>query len=229
MLHIIYHDDMDGWISADILMTYLSGEVILHECSYQRNNFSFKNIKNNDTVYILDYSFPPQKMKLLKQKTDLIWIDHHKSAIELSQEYGYSDVKGIRKNGKCGAQLTYEYCYGSKVVSNKFVKYVGQFDTYRNSEDRQFFHETILPFFYGFELNKEYFNPNNHYINDIYEFNNDLIESLIKQGKVVYKYNKVRFEEICNNFWNLRFYRLIITFVCINIYSTRCTLNGVFV
>lgn len=198
MLHIIYHDDMDGWISADILMTYLSGEVILHECSYQRNNFSFKNIKNNDTVYILDYSFPPQKMKLLKQKTDLIWIDHHKSAIELSQEYGYSDVKGIRKNGKCGAQLTYEYCYGSKVVSNKFVKYVGQFDTYRNSEDRQFFHETILPFFYGFELNKEYFNPNNHYINDIYEFNNDLIESLIKQGKVVYKYNKVRFEEICN-------------------------------
>lgn len=196
-LHIIYHDDMDGWISADILMSYLSGEVFLHECSYQRNNFSFKNIKNNDTVYLLDYSFPPQKMKMLKKKTNFIWIDHHKSAIQLSQKYDYSDVSGIRLSGKCGAQLTYEYCYGFGSIQNKFVKYVGQFDTYRNSENRQFFHENILPFFYGFELNKDFFNPKNRYISSIYDFDLDLVDRLIKQGKMIYKYNSNRFEEQC--------------------------------
>lgn len=195
--HILYHDDMDGWMSANLLLTVLQGQACLHECSYQKEQFNFKCIKKGQKVYLVDYSFSPDKMKLLKQNTEFYWIDHHKSAIELSKKYGYDDIEGIRVIGRSGAQLTQKYLFGS--YFNKFIEYVGQFDTFRNSEQRQFFHGQILPFFYGFQMNKDYFNPKNRKIKSVYELDEELVLKLQKQGKIIYNYNKKQYGEYCKS------------------------------
>jgi len=39
--------------------------------------------KAKRTVYMVDFSLPPEDMKRLAEVSDLIWIDHHKTAIDL--------------------------------------------------------------------------------------------------------------------------------------------------
>lgn len=73
--------------------------------------FPFDSIGKNEIVYIVDYSISPEEMdKLLEITSNVIWIDHHKSAIEKYKNYD-KDVKGLRYDGIAGCMLTYCYLF----------------------------------------------------------------------------------------------------------------------
>lgn len=36
-------------------------------------------------VYLLDFSLPPEDMKLLADRCDLVWIDHHKVCLDMDE------------------------------------------------------------------------------------------------------------------------------------------------
>ena len=86
--------------------------------------FPFNIIQEDERVYIVDYSITPVEMaKLLKITANVIWIDHHSSAISKYSGWNYSEfgnIRGIRDIRYSGAALTWWwYAYEVGIFSRK--------------------------------------------------------------------------------------------------------------
>lgn len=111
-----YHSDADGIESAH--------QVLLHwrklNPNYEFNKYDFVRVDHrskiniyeiytNETVFIVDFSFKPEVLReLLKITKNVIWIDHHISAIEAYDGFEH-DIWGIRKDGIAASMLAYIY------------------------------------------------------------------------------------------------------------------------
>ena len=109
-----YHDDLDGSCAAAIIRKYFDGDVYCYPVNYNLD-FPFHFLDEESEVYIVDYSL--QKSgdweKLLSITKNVVWIDHHETAINKSLHQGVSYLKGIREVGKAGCVLTWEYYFPS--------------------------------------------------------------------------------------------------------------------
>ena len=216
--YIIHHNDLDGWIGAIILkITYPDAELC--ECNYDNieKNVDVYKLEKNSNVYMVDFSYKPNEMIYLKNNFNFYWIDHHVSAINDSIKFGYNDCKGIRIIGKSGAELAWVFC--SEKPIPEFIKLVGDFDTFRNSQDKEF-EDKVLPFFLGYESEQELFNPNTQKIfsslQDFYGVKSEkIIKDFIKNGQIIVRWRKSH-DKIINN--SNAFIRIIdgIRFVCLN-------------
>lgn len=124
-IHILQHNDADGYGAAYLVKKYLtnnckSRDIAFHVMSYKDNEVEdfLKEVEKDSQVWIVDYSLQPEKMiELLKITKDVIWIDHHATAINkyndwydlIEEATGVDNIKGIRLVGLCGAALTYQY------------------------------------------------------------------------------------------------------------------------
>ncbi|MCK9324171.1 MAG: DHHA1 domain-containing protein [Bacteroidales bacterium] len=109
-----YHNDLDGQASAFCVFAWVGnrsnkqGEFI--PINYDMA-FPFDSIEKDEQVWIVDYSISPDEMrKLLKITQDVVWIDHHKTAIEKYSNFE-SPIRGIRKDGEAGCVLTWKYIH----------------------------------------------------------------------------------------------------------------------
>ena len=115
---ILHHNDMDGRSGGYILYKYFKSftpeeNITTMECGYNTIFEWDKLVKPNDTVAIVDYSLNHQwfsKLIEIVPKTNIIWIDHHKSAIEDYKEQ--ATLAGIRNINYCGAELAAMYAAG---------------------------------------------------------------------------------------------------------------------
>mgnify|MGYP001561716799 CR=1 FL=1 len=108
---IYYHNDLDGRCAAAIAWrsNLSDGRPIqLKEVDY-KDSIDLDEISPGETVLILDFSFKTAVMNLLLQRTgEVIWIDHHKTAIEDLKEF--ESLKGYRISDKySGCELTWMY------------------------------------------------------------------------------------------------------------------------
>lgn len=116
---VFHHNDADGRCAARwVLEAKLErdkrggpGELITFiEMDYAKQ-VPFDMVMENEEVYIVDFSFEPEDMrKLLSITKNVIWIDHHKTAIEKYQGFEY-DIPGLRYNSIAGCMLTYCYLF----------------------------------------------------------------------------------------------------------------------
>lgn len=126
-MKVFYHNDMDGIISARIILKVLrhrqedfTKEDFI-EMDYNKQ-FPLDIIKEKEIVYIVDYSISPEEMdKLLERTHRVIWIDHHQSAIDKYKGYNKM-VPGFRANGLAGCVLTYWYFHGKQIETEDFIK-----------------------------------------------------------------------------------------------------------
>lgn len=87
--------------------------------------FPLEAIHENEIVYIVDYSIPPEQMdELLSITPNVIWIDHHKSAIEKYANYD-KEIAGLRYDGIAGCMLTYIYLC---CMTDKTNEVINEFD-----------------------------------------------------------------------------------------------------
>jgi len=108
-----YHNDADGkcaafWVglSAGLTNTRHSNDFI--PMDYHKA-FPFECIEDDEQVYIVDYSIPPEEMDiLLKITSNVTWIDHHISAINTYANYS-EPIRGVRYDGVAACMLA--YCY----------------------------------------------------------------------------------------------------------------------
>lgn len=111
MTGCIYHEaDLDGVMSAAIVKKYFKGEDIdLLPYNYGKE---IPDVNKYDKVFVVDVSFGNRTRFLFdewKDKgTDVIWIDHHKTAIDDMRDY---EVKGKRRIGTATCELTWEYLF----------------------------------------------------------------------------------------------------------------------
>ncbi len=121
MTQIFYHTDTDGHLAGYLASQFLvdhSKPFTLDEIDYGMD-FPLEAISPDSNVIIVDFSLPSEVMAELMSKINdhknILWIDHHKSAIErYEKEFpaALEVLPGIRYVGLCGAMLTWIYLYG---------------------------------------------------------------------------------------------------------------------
>lgn len=132
----IYHRiDADGVASAALIKMY--SDALDLNCQFigfdYSDDFNTKVIADEETVFIVDCSLTPGQMKELYDRANIIWIDHHKSAIDDSFVYGYSNMKGIRFDAFAACELVHRYLLhqGYKpTIKYRFLNLIGLYDCF---------------------------------------------------------------------------------------------------
>ena len=98
------------------------------------------SIDNGETIFVVDFSFSISEMDYLNNTGNLIWIDHHKSAIEGMEKL---NIKGKREIGKAACELAWEYFAPNRVIPYT-ITLLGDYDIWDHSDP------FTLIFQYGF-------------------------------------------------------------------------------
>lgn len=206
MIYIYHHNDHDGIVAAAILYNSITRDkqqIDLNMIDYNKELY-FDHIDfDHDRVYFLDYSFSSNHNKnefeeLLKRRNDLnniVWIDHHKSSINMFENY---DISGVRKEGLCGAALTYLFIHQpdrlfddnleiqdlSREFHNDisipvFLKYIDDYDCFKK------LYPTTNDFHYGLTISS----PTDYIITNLMR-SSKCIDKIVFAGQAVQQYLK---------------------------------------
>ena len=123
---IYHHDDLDGITSAAIINYTMRDKNAKYYAINYGDTWDHNEVRN-EVVYVVDFSFPD--MQLLKNACkQLIWIDHHKTAME-QQAAAWADesIAGERDLNYAGCELTWRYLHPA-TLTPKIVQHVGDID-----------------------------------------------------------------------------------------------------
>ncbi len=110
-----YHDDLDGRCAAFWVQRAArernGEEVVFVPVDYRESGEELLGrVSPGEDVYVVDYSLAPKDMlQLLKKTESVVWIDHHKTAIENYREWSGPAIPGSRVDGVAACVLTYLY------------------------------------------------------------------------------------------------------------------------
>jgi len=146
-----YHSaDLDGQCSAAIVKLF-HPECTLVSINYGEP-FPWDTIDRYETIYMVDFSLQPfEDMLRLNEHAELIWIDHHKSALDEAKGHKFH---GLQRDGLGACALVWEFF--DKEKKNPIprgVQLLAEYDVW-NHEDPD-----TLPFQYG--LREENTDPHN--------------------------------------------------------------------
>lgn len=141
--HCFYHSaDLDGHCSGAIVKHFVP-EAILHPINYG-DDFPWDEIKPEDMVYMVDFCLQPASdMHRLYELVsgNLIWIDHHKTAIESMDGFL---ILGFQTVGQSACELTWGWFSESQRPTA--VALLGRYDVWDHSDPR------TLPFQYRMRM-----------------------------------------------------------------------------
>jgi oligoribonuclease NrnB/cAMP/cGMP phosphodiesterase (DHH superfamily) len=124
-----YHSaDLDGHCSGAIVnRAYPDCELI--GINYG-DEFPWDTIQENEIVYMVDFSLQPfEDMEKLNSIADLVWIDHHKSAIEEAHSRGFISTGGQSLEiGKGACELCWEFLF--PLSKSEAVRLLGRYDVW---------------------------------------------------------------------------------------------------
>ncbi len=209
----IYHSrDLDGAASGAIVKRkYPDAKLIGYDYGQP---VPYDQIPAGEEVIMIDVSLPMDEIMKLSYHCDgnLIWIDHHKSAIDAFLSYPihtptrinsigteqivvYKDksITAVLKDGIAACEIAWQYFfYGIEMP--EAIKLLGEYDTWRNT-DKDRWENEILPFQFGMRMfcsSPETF-PATTFVD------NEKVERTIQEGKTVLKYQAQINERQCKN------------------------------
>lgn len=167
-----YHKaDLDGVCSAAIVKHFVP-DVELYGIDYGEEFpvcfndpglVECANATNKRTVYMVDFSLPVADMEKLTKVSNLVWIDHHKTAIDAAAEMQLNP-RGMRSSEYAACELCWAWCAmdaqdkampdrGNCPNDIKFfappeaVRLLGRYDVWADKNPE--WDSKILPFQYG--------------------------------------------------------------------------------
>lgn len=159
-----YHiADLDGKCSAVIARLVYNCVVEMYGIDYGWK-FPWDKVQGRDVIMV-DFSLEPfsDMERLLTEAKNLIWIDHHKTAIEAYANWRITNpafsqkIDGIREVGKAGCELAWQHFIGGDPPP--VVKLLGRYDVWDNKDEKEWAMR-VLPFQYGMRaLNLEVDDP----------------------------------------------------------------------
>ena len=205
-----YHRaDLDGQCSGAIVK-HTFKDAILYPIDYGIP-LDKSIINKEDLIIIVDFSFDVNTMDWINQNSEqLIWIDHHKTAIE---KCSHLTIFGIRDDKFAACELTWKYFHhGLKIP--KCVYLLGRYDVWDHTDP------DVLPFQYGMKLKG--WEPEDKNWNKLL-FSDHSIEytnHIRNAGEVIYEYETIMNEKICKQLsFNITFEGL--RFLTINRYPVN--------
>jgi oligoribonuclease NrnB/cAMP/cGMP phosphodiesterase (DHH superfamily) len=137
----LYHNDPDGQCSAAIVRLAL-GEAMLFHGLEIGDPLPWDQLERADLVVIVDYSLPLEDMRRIQERSQLIWIDHHVTALDRLGE-AMAGVPGKRSVDEAGCVLTWMSFFPNQAIPRAVV-YIGDRDIWRHA------HAETRPFGEGF-------------------------------------------------------------------------------
>ena len=200
-MKVIHHNDADGYMSAKIVSTAQGLNDNDFICMDYTRELDLSLIDKNELVYIVDYSLEPYLMgELLNKTKNVIWIDHHKTAIDKYKDFpNVDEIKGFRFDGISATALAWLYMRGLTVNTGNYTKdyyymmtklekaplsiqLINDWDVWNH------FKSDTKPFMVA--LNSEidcWESPNSLFWYDLYK-NGSFVKELVEQGRVMTKF-----------------------------------------
>lgn len=158
-IHAVYHSsDNDGFASGAIIAQHIrkTHGITVNLIPYNYGqDFPWADIHPTDIVYMADVSLQPytDMERLAHACKRLVWLDHHKSAINAVDARGWG-INGIQHTAYAGCELTWVYFNATieRVDANPrlipwYIRLLGRYDVWDQSDKRKWDDE-ILPFQY---------------------------------------------------------------------------------
>ena len=127
MVHILTHNDLDGYSAGYVVLQHFGKENCNIEHFWYDREPAIEKYGEGDTVVITDYSLTnDQYRQILAQigeTGDLIWLDHHITAINRYQEEKDLYLDGLRSTKWCGAALAWFYFNDFDTVDVEEIPY----------------------------------------------------------------------------------------------------------
>lgn len=199
MTYAFYHSkDLDGWCCGYLFKVFLDNPTLIGWDYGDPLPDVLDNITDRDSVFIADISFPPDKLALICSKAgQVVWIDHHISAIKAWEEYlqrnKIDDLQTRLKIDYLQTRLDTEHAacelvfsFFNKGIFPAYISLLGSYDIFRG-QGTDLWNEKILPYQYGMRLD----------VNSV-----DSLEQALKRptmetieiGKSILKYQKTKNE-----------------------------------
>ena len=192
MLCVYHAADHDGKGSAAIVK-YVYKDCELIGYNYDQE-IPKEEIAKHQDIIVCDVSFPMEYMFELHNNKNLIWIDHHASAIAAYDEYlqheGGFGIKGLRAIGTAAIELTWQYFFPDKDVPEG-VKLLALNDLFDLKDKR------VRPFEFAF-LSLGVNRPYEKVWRDLFENKID-IPLMVEKGNAILSYIKNRDYRLVRN------------------------------
>lgn len=169
----VYHSaDLDGWMSAAIVMKWFMNEFheprmigtdlenysettmsenigswsVLDFCAYNYGD-KVPDTSAYDCVMMCDVSFPENEMyKLTKRLGNyFVYNDHHISMLQQVEKFDV-EPNGFRSVDYAGCELTWKYCFNDETMP-EIVRLLGMYDSFRHKNTGE--EQKVLEFQYG--------------------------------------------------------------------------------
>lgn len=136
---IYYHDDNDGCCAAAVAGNhYDRNEFTLKfvPINYGKEQWNEEEIGAAEKVWLLDFASDRMDEFVKVCGSKLIWIDHHKTAMEKFPElWNSSHIPGIRSTEHAACVLTWEHTHPEYVPPPAAVAYIGDKDIWKFEYD----------------------------------------------------------------------------------------------
>ncbi len=141
-----YHSaDLDGHCSGAIIkMRYPECELIGINCG---DEFPWDKITQfPDPVFMVDFCLQPfDDMLRLNKNSRLVWIDHHRTAIDVARASGFLAAEQSLEIGIGACAMVWDYCYPGKPRPHA-VQLLAEYDVWDHSNGN------TLPFQWGMRI-----------------------------------------------------------------------------
>jgi len=188
MKAFFHSSDLDGHCSGAIIK-YRYPECEMIGINYGQE-FPWNVIGQNEVVYMVDFALQPfEKMELLANSCILIWIDHHKTAIEEARKRSFA-VNGAWRTGIGACQMVWKHVFPLTQIPEA-ISLLAEYDVWNHTDPN------TLPFQYGFRMFRDTW-PNNQSLWSGFFDSDDGVEPVIEAGNTIIVYEKNQNEKFCN-------------------------------
>ena len=188
----IYHSiDLDGWMSAAIAKHWWNMEI-----KHQGDTLDFigynygqpiPDLSEYDKVIMCDISFPKEEMIKLWDKLgveNMIWIDHHISAIKDIQDTKWL-WEGSQDTKFAACELTWKYFFPNETMP-EIVRLLGRYDCFGHKRTDE--EQKVLEFQYGARQCISNYEEAYRYLRQSLTIPIEIIKQIHDSGKSIYQY-----------------------------------------
>ncbi len=179
-----YHSaDLDGHCSGAVVK-YRYPDCEMFGINYG-DDFPYDKIFPGETVFMVDFAIQPYSD--MTKLDNLIWIDHHVTAIQDCNP----DIPGVRRVGTGACQLVWEFLYPGTPIPET-VRLLAEYDVWDHSDMK------TLPFQYGFRMFDDTLPDNQSLWKQFFLFNG--IGEVLGTGRAILKYEQSQNKKLCKSF-----------------------------
>lgn len=185
MNYIFYHNDLDGVFSAALVNIFLNTKDVMFYAMDYHSEVPSIPVDENDTVWIVDFSFPILNMVYYDNTGCKVkWFDHHATAMPVN-EYEFKNVEKYFDLNRSGVGIVYDELFRTKRPIA--INYIEDRDLWK------FKFKDTNDFIEG--LNVYYdMHPSKEYMKDII-YDENISNDIISKGKLLFQAKKFRVEK----------------------------------